>query len=129
MEINIPHVKADVEAAFARYEAALVANDIDVLDRLFWNDPRTIRYGAGENLYGMDAIRGFRRNRSSADLARRLGQTVITTFGADSATAMTLFTRESAPGQVGRQSQTWQRFGDGWKIVAAHVSVIDMRTD
>jgi hypothetical protein len=127
MDINIPDVKAEVEEAFARYEAALVSNDVDVLEDLFWDDPRTIRYGAAENLYGMDAIRSFRRKRSPANLARALEQTVITTFGSDFATAMTLFTRESAPAQIGRQSQTWRRFCNGWKIVAAHVSVIEQR--
>ncbi len=125
MAIDLPEVKAEVEAAFAAYEKALVTNDVATLEALFWDDPRTIRYGIGENLYGMDAIRAFRRARSSVGLARVLSRTVITTFGHDSATAMTLFTRESAPKRIGRQSQTWARFPDGWKIVAAHVSVID----
>ncbi|WP_336488093.1 oxalurate catabolism protein HpxZ [Methylobacterium nigriterrae] len=125
MEIDDPAVKAEVEAAFARYEAALVGNDVATLEALFRDDPRTIRYGAGENLYGMEAIRAFRRARSPEGLSRTLGETVITTYGRDFATAMTLFRRASAPGRIGRQSQTWLRCPDGWKVVAAHVSVID----
>lgn len=125
MLIDDPHVKADVEAAFARYEAALVGNDVATLEALFHDDPRTIRYGGAENLYGMDAIRAFRRSRSPQGLARDLSDTVITTYGHDCAVAMTLFTRIGAPGRIGRQSQTWLRFSEGWKIVAAHVSVID----
>lgn len=124
VSINLPDVKAEVEAAFAAYEAALVGNDVKTLEALFWDDPLTIRYGIGENLYGMEAIRAFRRARSPVGLNRKLDQTVITTFGRDMATAMTLFTRESMAGKVGRQSQTWVRLPDGWRIVAAHVSVI-----
>ena len=124
MEIDIPEVRAEVEAAFRRYEAALVGNDVETLEALFHDDPRTIRYGAGENLYGMDAIRAFRRGRSPQGLARDLQQTVITTYGRDFAVAMTLFTRAGAPGKVGRQSQTWVRFPEGWRVVAAHVSII-----
>ncbi|WP_342151509.1 oxalurate catabolism protein HpxZ [Methylorubrum sp. SB2] len=125
MVIDDPAVKAEVEAAFARYEAALVGNDVATLEALFHDDPRTIRYGAGENLYGMDAIRAFRRARAPQGLARTLERAVVTTYGPDLAVAMTLFRRESAPGRIGRQSQTWVRFPDGWKVVAAHVSVID----
>ncbi|GJD35148.1 oxalurate catabolism protein HpxZ [Methylobacterium aerolatum] len=124
MVIDDPAVKAEVEAAFAVYEKALVTNDVPVLEALFHDDPRTIRYGAGENLYGMDAIRAFRRGRSPQGLARDLQQTVITTYGRDFAVAMTLFTRAGAPGKVGRQSQTWVRFPEGWRVVAAHVSII-----
>lgn len=125
MEIDIPEVKAEVEAAFARYEAALVGNDVETLEALFHDDPRTIRYGGGENLYGMDAIRAFRRGRSPVGLARSLAQTVITTYGRDFAVASTLFYRESAPGKVGRQQQSWVRLPEGWRVVAAHVSAID----
>jgi ketosteroid isomerase-like protein len=124
-KIDLPEVRAEVEAAFAAYEAALVGNDVATLEALFRDDSRTIRYGAGENLYGMDAIRAFRRARSPVGLARTLSDTVITTYGRDFAVAMTLFTREGSPGRIGRQSQTWVRFPDGWKVVAAHVSVID----
>ncbi|GEP05901.1 oxalurate catabolism protein HpxZ [Methylobacterium oxalidis] len=125
MEIDIPEVRAEVEAAFRRYEAALVGNDVETLEALFHDDPRTIRYGAGENLYGMDAIRAFRRARSPQGLARDLSDTVITTYGRDVAVAMTLFRRAGAPGRVGRQSQTWVRLPEGWRVVAAHVSVIE----
>ncbi len=124
MEINIPDVLAEVEAVFARYEAALVGNDVAVLDELFWKSPLTVRYGGGENLYGYDAIAAFRSARSPAGLARTLERTVITTYGRDVATASTLFRRTSAPGKIGRQSQTWIRTDRGWRVVAAHVSVI-----
>ena len=125
MVIDDREVKAEVEAAFRAYEAALTTNDVPVLEGLFRDDPRTIRYGGGENLYGMDAIRAFRRARSPVGLERTLSETVITTYGRDFATAMTLFLRASAPGRVGRQSQTWVRFPEGWRVVAAHVSLID----
>jgi hypothetical protein len=125
MQIDIPDVKAEVEAAFAKYEQALVTNDVATLEALFWDDGRTIRYGVGENLYGMDAIRAFRRGRSPVGLTRRTEMTVITTFGRDFATASTLFYRESSRGKVGRQQQSWARLPEGWRIVAAHVSLID----
>ncbi len=125
MDIDLPDVKAEVEAAFARYEQALGANDVETLEALFRDDPLTIRYGIGENLYGMDAIRAFRRARSPLGLARRIEETVITTYGRDAATASTLFHRDSMPEKIGRQMQTWIRLPEGWRIVAAHVSVID----
>ena len=125
MEIDLPDVVAEVRQAFAAYEAALVGNDVATLEALFRDDPRTIRYGATENLYGMDEIRAFRRSRSPVGLARRLERTAITTYGRDLAVANTLFRRDGAHGKIGRQSQTWVRFEDGWKIVGAHVSVID----
>lgn len=125
MEIDIPEVKAEVEAVFARYEAALVGNDVEVLDELFLSQPTTIRYGAAENLYGIEAIRDFRRGRPSNGLSRRLEQTQITTYGRDVAVAATLFRRDSVPGKIGRQMQTWIRTPAGWRVAAAHVSVID----
>jgi Protein of unknown function (DUF3225) len=125
MDINIPEVKAEVEAAFARYEAALMSNDVDALQALFWDSTHTIRYGMGENLYGYDEIGAFRAARSPVGLMRTTSRTVITTYGRDFATASTLFHRETAPGKVGRQMQTWARTPDGWRVVAAHVSVID----
>ncbi len=125
MMIDLPAVKAEVEAAFAAYERALVTNDVATLEALFWDDPLTIRYGGGENLYGMEAIRAFRRGRTPAGLDRELSRTVITTYGRDHATAMTLFKRAGAPGKIGRQSQTWVRLPVGWRVVAAHVSLID----
>jgi hypothetical protein len=125
MDINLPDVKAEVEAAFARYEAALMSNDVDGLQSLFWDSKQTIRYGIGENLYGYDEIGAFRAARSPVGLARTTSRTVITTYGRDFATASTLFHRETVPGKVGRQMQTWARTPDGWRVVAAHVSVID----
>ncbi len=126
MDIDIPEVLAEVRAAFARYEAALVANDVAVLDELFRRGPETIRYGAAENLYGSAEIQAFRGGRSPAGLARRLEKTVITSYGRDFAIASTLFHRDTAPGKVGRQMQSWVRFAEGWRVVAAHVSVIDL---
>ncbi|SDA19777.1 Protein of unknown function [Methylobacterium sp. UNC378MF] len=125
MVIDDPAVKAEVVAAFWAYETALTTNDVPTLEALFRDDPLTIRYGIGENLYGMDAIRAFRRARSPVGLERTLAQTQVTTYGRDFATAMTLFTRAGAPGKIGRQSQTWARFPEGWRVVAAHVSLID----
>ncbi len=121
MEVNRPDVVAEVTAAFERYEAALVSNDVAVLDELFWQSPHTIRYGATENLYGYDAIAAFRSQRSAKGLARTLMKTVITTYGTDFATANTEFQR---PGQSGRQSQTWMRTSEGWRVVSAHVSLL-----
>ena len=123
-DVNIPSILAEVTAAFMQYEDALVNNKIDVLDALFWPSAYTIRYGATENLLGIDAIRAFRAARSPAGLARRLVRTVITTFGRDFATAMTEFERDSTT-KIGRQSQTWVRFPDGWRVVGAHVSLIE----
>ena len=125
MEINLPDVKAEVEEAFARYERALVSNDVDTLQALFWNSGLTIRYGIGEILYGYQEIGAFRAARSPVGLARTISRTAITTYGRDHATASTLFHRETMTGKVGRQMQTWVRMPEGWRIVAAHVSVID----
>jgi hypothetical protein len=126
MQINLPEIVAEVEAAFARYEAALVGNDVETLGALFWRSPQTIRYGIGENLYGAEAIAAFRAARSPAGLARRLSRTVITTYGRDFATASTLFDRDTVPGKIGRQMQTWARMPEGWRVVAAHVSLIEV---
>lgn len=125
MDINLPEVLAEVEAAFARYEQALVSNDVAGLDALFWDHPTTLRYGGGENLYGIEAIRAFRAGRSPAGLERSLDGTQITSYGRDFAVASTLFRRATTPGKVGRQMQTWMRTPEGWKVVAAHVSLID----
>ena len=125
MIVNDPKVLAEVEAAFAAYERALVSNDVVTLDALFRDAPETIRYGGGENLYGHAEIKAFRAARSQAGLARKLERTMITTYGADFAVASTLFRRDNAPGKIGRQMQTWVRFPEGWRVVAAHVSVID----
>ena len=125
MEIDLPDVVAEVKAAFARYEKALIGNDVAELDAIFHDDPRTIRYGGTENLYGYGEIAAFRAARSPAGLARTLSKTVITTYGRDFAVASTMFERTTAPGRIGRQMQTWVRFAQGWRVVAAHVSVID----
>jgi ketosteroid isomerase-like protein len=125
MEIDLPEVVAEVTACFGRYEQALVANDVAALNAFFRDDPRTIRYGAGEILYGYDQIKAFRAARSPVALGRTLSRTVITTYGRDFAVAATLYERPSAPGKTGRQMQTWVRFPDGWRVVAAHVSLID----
>jgi hypothetical protein len=125
MEIDLPDVLAEVTAQFARYEKALVSNDVAVLDELFHKDARTLRYGIAENLYGYDEIMAFRAARSPVGLMRKIDRTLITSYGRDTAIASTLFYREAAPGKVGRQMQTWIRFPEGWRIAAAHVSIID----
>jgi len=123
MQINLPEVLADVSAAFARYERALVSNDVAVLDELFWNSPHTLRYGVGENLYGYHEIQAFRAGRPAVGLSREVLRTVITTYGTDFATANIEFRREGAA-RTGRQSQTWARMPEGWRVVAAHVSLM-----
>lgn len=123
LPINDPAVLAEVQAVFARYEDALVNNRVAVLDELFWRSPHTVRYGTGENLYGFDQIAAFRAARPSAGLARTLTRTVITTYGHDLATAMTEFRRDGQSA-IGRQSQTWARLPEGWRVVAAHVSLL-----
>lgn len=123
MEINLPDVVAEVTAQFQRYETALVTNDTETLNALFWNNGLTLRFGMNENLYGHAAIAGFRAARSPAGLARTLANTVITTYGRDFATANTEFHRENVA-RGGRQSQTWARLPEGWRIVAAHVSLM-----
>ncbi len=124
MDINRPEVLAEVTAVFARYEDALVNNRVEVLDELFWDSARTVRYGVAENLVGIEAIRAFRLARPSTGLARELVNTVITTYGTDTATAMTEFRRAGST-KIGRQSQTWVRLPCGWRVVAAHVSLIE----
>lgn len=131
LAVNLPGPLAEVTEAFAAYERALVGNDVALLDLLFWNSPLTLRYGVTETLHGWAAISAFRAARSPAGLARALRNTVITTFGTDAATANTEFVREGSS-RIGRQSQSWIRFpvsevGErfhGWRIVAAHVSLL-----
>jgi Protein of unknown function (DUF3225) len=123
IEINIPEVVAEVEAAFRRYERALVANDVAELDALFWKSPHTLRYGVTENLYGYDAIAAFRSRRPPINLARRLMNTVITAYGRDFATVNSEFQRVGAAAS-GRQSQVWLRTDAGWRVAAAHVSLL-----
>jgi Protein of unknown function (DUF3225) len=120
MQINTPLVLAEVKAVFERYEKAVIYNDVAVLDELFWNNPLTLRYGIAENLYGFDSIQSFRASRSKG-VERTLNNTVITTYGDDFATANTEFQSAGNP-RNGRQSQTWIRTADGWRIVSAHVS-------
>ena len=120
MQINTPTVLAEVKAVFERYEKAVIHNDVAVLDELFWNNPLTLRYGVAENLYGFDSIQSFRASRSKG-VERTLSNTVITTYGEDFATANTEFQTAGNP-RNGRQSQTWIRTADGWRIVSAHVS-------
>lgn len=123
IEVNLPDVLAEMQAVFDRYEDALVHNKVEVLDELFWDSPTTVRYGATENLVGYAAIQAFRAGRSPAGLARTLQNTVLTTYGRDFATAQTEFVREGSTA-IGRQSQTWVRFPTGWRVVAAHVSLL-----
>jgi len=123
MDINIPEIVAEVRAAFDRYEVALNANDVAVLTELFWDSPHTIRFGLTENLYGAEMIRGFRAARANVDLQRELAGTVITTYGRDFATAATLYRRVGS-GKTGRQMQTWIRTPEGWRVAAAHVSMV-----
>ena len=125
MEVDLPEVVAEVRKAFEAYEVALVTNDVDALNTMFRDDPRTIRYGGGENLYGYDEIKSFRVARSPVGLGRTTSRTVITTYGRAFATASTLYERPSAAGKIGRQMQTWVKFPEGWRVVAAHVSMID----
>jgi hypothetical protein len=125
MEIDLPEVVAEVKRAFERYEKALVSNDVPTLDELFRDDPRTVRYGAAEILYGHAEIKSFRAARSPVALGRKLSRTIITTFGRDFAVASTLYERPSAPGKVGRQTQTWVKFPEGWRVVVGHVSLMD----
>ena len=121
MIVNDPEALAGATAAFAAYEHALMTNDLDALDALFWTSGLTIRFGPGQNLYGIEAIQAFRSARVGGSPRRRLGNTVITSFGSDFATANTEFQREGAAAP-GRQSQTWVRFVEGWRVVAAHIS-------
>lgn len=124
MDIDIPEVKAEVEAVFARYETALVTNDVPVLDELFWVSPATVRFGATENLFGAEEIAAFRAGRSPVGLSREVLRTSITTFGREFATASITFRRHGSA-RIGRQQQSWVRFPEGWRVVAAHVSLLD----
>jgi hypothetical protein len=121
VQTNILEIVAEVRAEFERYERALNANDVDVLDSCFWNDPRVIRYSLMDNAYGFEAIHASRLARPRSDITRKLTKTVITTFGRDLATANTEFQRLES-GRRGRQTQTWVRMPEGWRVVSAHVS-------
>jgi hypothetical protein len=125
MAIDLPDVVAEVKAAYDRYNDAINSGNIIILNSTFRDDPRTIRYGQAENLYGYKGIEGFRAGARPLDPPRTLSKTVITTYGRDFAVASTLTYRTNQPGRVGRQMQTWVRFPEGWRVVAAHVSTID----
>ncbi|RPH45910.1 MAG: oxalurate catabolism protein HpxZ [Burkholderiales bacterium] len=125
-QLNLPEVLAEVEAAYERYERALVGNDVAVLDELFWNHPMTLRFGATENLWSYGEIAEFRASRPSQGLQRRILKQVTQTFGRDFATVSVQFEREGRPGWVGRQQQTWVRTAAGWRVVAAHVSFMGL---
>ena len=131
--VNIPEVVAEVNEVFDRYERALVENDVATLIELFWASPHTVRYGLGENLYGIEEIAAFRRGRRiedvpGGDIGRAYRRRVVTTYGRENATVNIEFVRR-ASGRAGRQSQTWVRTGEpghhGWRVVAAHVSFLD----
>lgn len=124
MQINQPATLAEVTTVFARYEHALVTNDVETLDELFWNSPHTMRYGVTENLYGYEAIQGFRAGRPAAGVARDILRTQITTYGDDFATTHVEFRRHGSA-RTGRQTQTWMRTPQGWRVVSAHVSLIE----
>jgi len=121
MIVDAPEVLAEVQAAFAAYERALMADDVAALDRLFHDAPTTVRYGIGETLYGAEAIRAFRQGRGGSP-QRQLLRVQIVAYGRDFATADAEFLRDGAT-RRGRQSQSWVRFADGWKVVSAHVSL------
>jgi len=121
--LNLPTVLEEVTAACDAYEAALMGNHLDAMDQLFWDSPHTLRYGITENLYGIDAIRAFRKGRAGGSPQREVLRREITTYGMDFATCDLEFVRP-ATGVHGRQSQTWVRTTAGWKVVAAHVSLL-----
>ena len=123
MQINLPQVVAEVRAVFERYERALVGNDIATLDELFWDSPHTMRYGAGENLHGIDEIRAFRASRPATGLAREILRVQITTYGEAFATTHLEFRRVGSD-RTGRQTQTWMKTPQGWRVVSAHVSLL-----
>jgi hypothetical protein len=123
VEVNRPEIVAEVQEVFLRYESALVANDVVVLTALFWDGPLVVRYGTDEALYGSAEIERFRLGRDPGDGTRELVRTVITTFGRDFATTCAEF-RRTRSGQAGRQTQSWVRTEEGWRIVAAHVSLV-----
>ncbi|AZG44557.1 oxalurate catabolism protein HpxZ [Gordonia insulae] len=116
---DLDDARAEVREAFDRYDAALVSNDIGVLDELFADDPRTIRFGAGEELFGYDEIREFRSRRSGQGLARTLERVEITPLSPEVVLANAVFRRDE---RVVRQSQVWMRLEPGWRVVSAHVS-------
>jgi hypothetical protein len=125
MLINDPAVVQELSELYPRYETALVSNDVENLIAMFWASPHTVRFGATENLHGIEEIVAFRKGRSPANLARAIDRLDILTFGQDFGEIAIEFSRLTPSGIVrGRQSQTWVRLPEGWRIVAAHVSVL-----
>ncbi|PWR19227.1 oxalurate catabolism protein HpxZ [Zavarzinia compransoris] len=124
MAIDHPEAVAAITAAFDAYERALMANDVATLGAFFWTDPRVLRYGPTENLYGPEAIAGYRAARDVADIARTLENTRILALGPDAGVATTEYTRLKS-GRRGRQTQVWAQLPEGWRIVSAHVSLLD----
>ena len=120
--INDPAILAEVGVAFDAYEVALMSNDIEALDALFWHSSLTVRYGAGDAQYGIDEIRAFRKARAGGSPQRKVTHRSVTTFGSHFATTNIEFIREDSPA-VGRQSQSWTKFPEGWRVVSAHVSL------
>ncbi len=124
-QINDPALVAELTQLYLTYEKALCENDLAVLDDLFWDSPEVVRFGATENLYGIEAIRTFRQERPVKDLAREIAHLKVVTFGDDTATVTLEFCRTIAGvPRSGRQSQVWRKFPEGWKIVSAHVSLL-----
>jgi len=125
MQINGPEVIAELRTLYPLYEAALVSNDVETLTRMFWASPYAIRFGAGENLYGVDEIEAFRKSRPAVNLARRVVRLEVVSFGKDFGSVTLEFERDTPAGLVrGRQSQVWVRLDVGWRIVSAHVSML-----
>jgi Protein of unknown function (DUF3225) len=125
MQINDPEIVAELQSLYPKYEAALMANDAETLTQMFWASPHSMRFGVTENLYGIDEIEAFRKSRPSTNLARSVRRLDIVTFGRDFG-SVTLEFERAANGKIisGRQSQVWVRLAEGWRIVAAHVSVL-----
>jgi hypothetical protein len=125
MQVNDPEIVAELQALYPKYEAALMANDAETLTQMFWASPHAMRFGVTENLYGIEEIEAFRKSRPSTNLARTVRRLDIVTFGRDFG-SVTLEFERTANGKIisGRQSQVWVRLPEGWRIVAAHVSVL-----
>ena len=123
MQIDDPEVLAEITAIFHIYEKALLANDTEALDAMFLHADVTVRYGVADLQYGIEEVRRFRAVQKAFD--RTLSRTLITTYGRDVAVASTLFMRPDLPGQLGRQMQTWIKTADGWRVAAAHISMME----
>ena len=125
MRINDPETLAELQALYPQYESALLTNDVDTLTRMFWTSPHAMRFGAAENLYGINEIESFRKTRSPANLSRTIRRLDIVTFGRDCGSITLEFERLiNGKTVLGRQSQVWVRLPEGWRIVAAHVSML-----